>query len=278
MIFDERLLTALPFYDDRGKQAFRQEKCFRNLKTFQQLTDLTHLPPFEIMTGCTGTPCSGSTWDLYDVTDTLVLDLEGVGYDICTLIDNYTGLNIDDDYREWFVYEGGAFVANLPTGLHYIKATIGSCEYYSEVFNICTYSDKIILDYGHTCDIHNIIYRDEFQNKIVFPEKVDLSKPTYEPIKTGIVRDGRLFIDKTTAKKIYKMVFYAPEYMADAMSILHLHDTITITNKDGDTMVVDEVNANPVPFNNCFFRIDLEFISEPFTASNCCTDLNVSLK
>ncbi len=137
MIFDNRLLTTLPFYDDRDKQAFRQDKCFRNLYTFQQLTDLKHLPPFEIMTECSGTSCDDASWELYDTEDSLAQDLDASGYDICDMIDTYTGNDKDGDFKKWFIYDGDGFCNSLPVGLHYIKATIGSCTYYSEVFNIC---------------------------------------------------------------------------------------------------------------------------------------------
>jgi len=138
------------------------------------------------------------------------------------------------------------------------------------------YSDNIVLEYGHTCDIGNIIYQYGFKNKIVFADKVDLVKPTYETIKTGESREGYFFVNNAVAKKTYKMVFYAPEYIADAMSILELHDTITITNKDGDSISVDEVHAVSTPAGNCFFKCELELISDPMNSSNCCTDLNLT--
>jgi len=141
MIFDDRLLTALPFYDDRGKQAFRQEKCFRNLHTWQQLTDLRHLPPFEVITDCTGAECSSDAvelyWELYDVADIYVKDLKHADYDICSLLDEYTGNDKDGNFKKWFIYDGGDLCTDLPSGLHYIKATMDTCVYYSEVFNIC---------------------------------------------------------------------------------------------------------------------------------------------
>jgi len=412
MIFDDRLLTALPFYNDRGKQAFRQEKCFRNLHTWKQLTDLQHLPPFEIITDCTGTSCSGSSWELYDTTDTLVQDLEAAAYDICSLIDDYSGNDKDDNYKTWFIYSGGAFCADLPSGLHYIKATIGACTYYSEIFNICVpksatytdsaevysswtnisfdffgstgrniteatdgdgsgdtaetdefcgstgsvfdysfaftwntindvmemylvdsgdtlasniltvsaqttytgqftttrdgpyklvlestditdvveilgssltrriydvdYSNNIQLEYGHTCDINNIVYQYGFKNKVIFAEKVDLVKPTYETVKTGESREGFFFVNNVVDKKTYKMTFYAPEYVGDFMSTLAMHDTITLTDKNGDSVSIDEVNVTITPTSNCFFRVDCEFITDPINSSNCCNNLTLT--
>jgi len=416
MIFDDRLLTALPFYDDRGKQAFRQEKCFRNLHTWQQLTDLRHLPPFQVITDCTTTLCSGSTWELYDVTDTLASDLSD--YDFCDMLGEYTGNDKDGDSKKWFIYDGDDFCADLPSGLHYIKATIDTCIYYSEVFNICVpklatytsssqlltswvnvsfdtfttdggtpkniteadevlasdavaitnefcgetgdvfdyglqfgvgwvdnnvyayladpldlgtplsntvtmaapnlyqgiftttatgdgvyvmvlrtldacnnmtltpgilkriydidYSNNIVLDYGHSCDMDNIVYQYGFENKVVFANKVDLVKPTYETVKTGESREGYFFVNNVVDKKIYKMVFYAPEYVGDFMSTLPMNDTITLKDKNGDSVSVDEVNVTITPTSNCFFRFDCEFVTSPINSSNCCTDLTLT--
>ncbi len=416
MIFDNRLLTTLPFYDDRDKQAFRQDKCFRNLYTFQQLTDLKHLPPFEIMTECSGTSCDDASWELYDTEDSLAQDLDASGYDICDMIDTYTGNDKDGDFKKWFIYDGDGFCNSLPVGLHYIKATIGSCTYYSEVFNIClpvsssyTSSDEvftswpndnfdtfassgrditdaditgdlaraytdpfngcsgdvfdysfetswvdktdatitmyiakttdvttavsniltitsettytgqftttasgpyvlvlkadasggdldsfaavcslthrvysadadnnIILEYGHSCDIENTVYQYGFKNKLIFSEKVDLVKPTYETVKTAEARDGFLFVDKVVSKKIYKMVFYAPEYMADAINLLQNHDNITLTDRKGDSITVDEVNTDIAPATNCYHKITIEMVSNPINSSNCCDSLDLS--
>jgi len=131
--------------------------------------------------------------------------------------------------------------------------------------------DNMIIEYTNSCDLDNIYYDGLWRGpKIVFQPKIDITKPEYEITKDALPRDGYLLIKKTTTKKKYKFTFYAPEFMADAMNLLPSHDTITITDKFGDTATIKEINVNITPSSHCYFKIDVEMYIDPANVANCC--------
>jgi len=276
MNIDEKLNLPFPFLDALGKQAFRQDKCNGNLYTYQIQTGLRRFPPFEIVTtACSGTACSGDTWELYDTSDNFISDLEA-DYSICDFMD----FDIDD-FTLWIQYDGAAdFAINLPAGQYYIKVDLGGCVFYSEIVTICdiplavnvvTYAiDRLTLTYGNTCDLDNIYYTEWFLNRIIFQDKIDLTKPEYEVEKVATPLDGYLQIEKVTTKKKYKFTFYAPEFMADAMNLLSSHNRIYVTDKFGDTAVVKEANVTITAPSHCFFKIIVDLYIDPANSTNCC--------
>ena len=276
MNIDEKLNLPFPFLDSLDKQAFRQDKCNGNLHTYEIQTSLRRFPPFEIRTtACSGTACSGDVWELYDTSDNLIYDLE-TQYSICDFL--------DFDIEDWFLtiqYDGTAdFAIDLPAGQYYIKADLGACVFYSEIVTICaiplavnivTYAtDRLTLNYGNTCNLDNIYYTEWFINRVIFPNRIGLTKPEYEIEKVATPLDGYLNIEKVTTKKKYKFTFYAPEFMADAMNLLPSHNRIWITDKFGDTATVKEVNVNITATSHCFFKIEIELYIDPANSTNCC--------
>ena len=176
---------------------------------------------------------------------------------------------------DYIVYEGGDLVEDISSGMYYLEVSDGANTWYSECFNVCDDIDeRIVMEWGHSSDIDNIYYSGGFENKIVFAERYDLVKPTYEPTKIGTARDGYFFTEKVVTKKGYKLIFYAPEFMSDAMVLLPSHDTIYLTDKDDNRERVDDVNVNIVATSNCFFRIELEFVFDPIKSGNCNTNIS----
>ena len=285
-IDDNKLDLPFPFLDSLNKQAFRQAKCNGNLHTFEILTDRLRFPPFEMrVTACTGAVCD---WELYDTSDNLISDLDAE-YNICDFFD----YDIDGD--ELIIQYNGLldFAAQLPLGQYYIKASLGDggldhdydCgTFYSEIVTICPCSamledgevtnycqDTIQLEYSNSCDIGDIYYAGTWTGpRIIFQNKIDLTKPEYEVVKVATPLDGYLNIEKVTTKKKYKFTFYAPEFMANAMNLLPSHDTIYITDKFGDEAVVKEINVNANPASHCYFKIDVELYIDPENSTNCC--------
>ena len=176
---------------------------------------------------------------------------------------------------DYIYYEGDTLASSLTPGEYYIKLNDSANTWYSERFCVCNDVDeRIVLEWGHSNDIDDIYYADGFENKVVFAERNDLVKPVYEPTKVGTTRDGYFFTEKVVTKKGYKLVFCAPEYMADAMALLPSHDTIYLTDKDGNREQVDDVNVSISPTSNCYFMIELEFIFDPILSGNCNTNIS----
>jgi len=141
-------------------------------------------------------------------------------------------------------------------------------------------NNHIILNYSHSCDDQNafgkILYQTGFNNRIIFQEKNDLVRPEYETIKEAVSRRGHVIVTSVVTKKAHKLIFYAPEFMADAIKLLPAHDTIILTDKNGDSADVVEVDVDITPAGNCFFKIDLTLYVGPLHTTNCCNNFTIS--
>lgn len=155
--------------------------------------------------------------------------------------------------------------------------------YYISILDITdeiTYQcpDQISLAYWNECDLGNIIYQTGYKNLVYFPSpKIDLSMPSYEITKDTEMRDGERLVYKTTMLKTHNLVFLAPEYMADAMSILDQHDNIwmRLSCCDYQQVQVGQIDVKIERFNSCFFKITLSFVIDPMIKGSCCNDFTL---
>lgn len=138
--------------------------------------------------------------------------------------------------------------ASLPfdKGRYYMefvfKYTVSSTDYfisvYSEVFTCVEntelsqytkieWKNSSSLDTGtaiipYTAGYTNILYLD-----------TDVCQPTYEFEEEGENRNGYFFPIKQISYKKYTFKIVAPEYMCDAMRLVRMSDSVTITDKNG---------------------------------------------
>lgn len=155
--------------------------------------------------------------------------------------------------------------------------------YYISILDITdeiTYQcpDQISLAYWNECDLGNIIYQTGYKNLVYFQSpKIDLSMPSYEITKDTEMRDGERLVYKTTMLKTHNLVFLAPEYMADAMSILDQHDNIwmQLSCCDYQQVQVGQIDIKIERFNSCFFKITLSFVIDPMIKGSCCNDFTL---
>ena len=120
-------------------------------------------------------------------------------------------------------------------GLYYLAICIsGLGTIYSDVFTITNrVSDYMLIEYSNSYNFelkNGIVdFSDNFAFKCYLNTQV--GKPEYDFEEEATERMGYTFIESQVSKKIYKFTFIAPEYLCDALRIVRLCDTKTITSK-----------------------------------------------
>jgi hypothetical protein len=223
-MFDNNLHIPLRIYDAVEKQD--RFKSYATTKRFTQYTDTTHLPQFQVKIAKND----------YFVTTKLVDVLTGSETNIPGYSDFY---EVDFATFTYAIYDRSETLSTLPTGDYYLKITTASDVLYSEVFTVGDITGKTILEWYNTNDIGGIDYsnsvggHDQYKNSLIFD--CTLAKPEYiveeEAVEDG---DGNQMMTFQRTVKLFKFWFYAPEYIADALSIVSLHDFVTLTTHYGE--------------------------------------------
>lgn len=216
--------NAFRFYSDKSMQNRYFDYVGGNLRTWKLNTDVYRLLPFQIQVAL-NTEASDVVVKLCEALDDSETDISSyfvAGTDLFTAdFTSYT----------YLIYRRNQNLqTELIKGTYYLKVTVGATSYYSEVFNVVDPTGMIIIDYYHSSDIGTIHYNnsgDQYTNKLIVDTK--LNRPEYEYEEEGI-EDGDVNFIPTFQRlvKKYKFIFYAPEYVVDAVSLIPFHDSITI--------------------------------------------------
>lgn len=85
----------------------------------------------------------------------------------------------------------------------------------------------ITIEWRGSCDFGEVFFQQGFKQRIYIDSVI--ANPDYDLREEG-GEDGQKQFHQTFAlfKKIYKFEFIAPEYICDAMTLIPLHDDITI--------------------------------------------------
>lgn len=135
----------------------------------------------------------------------------------------------------------------------------------------------IKLEWGNSCDLGTIYYNGGFKNIVYFDSEI--GEPGYENVEEGFENSEGVFI-KTSEKlqKVYKFVVVVPEYLADALAALPLHDSIIISTTDGlFRQAVRNVRTDISPesiTNSCLFTVEVRFqLNDQIIKDNCCVNM-----
>lgn len=259
------------FYDALEKQNKNYAYVHGNVRTFQLLTDIYHVPTFQIKVASAVVDAGDIDIKLVDLVDDSEVDIDAYftfGTDL--YIETFT------DYNYLIYNRSKNLNTLLDKGTYYLKITLnaGSPTYpevlYSEVFCVKDITGCTIITYYSDMDIDGIDYtngaKTQFQNKLIIPNK--LFKPDYVEEAEG-TEDGEgnfLATFKSTVKN-YKLLFYAPEYIVDAFSLIPLHEHITVVADNGEsstetlTVVEDSFEMTGVEWTDgkAFAKITCEF-------------------
>lgn len=135
----------------------------------------------------------------------------------------------------------------------------------------------IKLEWTNSCDLGNVYYQDGFVNKMFID--AEIGAPEYEEVIDSEENgEGVEIVIYQKQQKKYKFEFLAPEYVADAIKFMAMHDSINLTTTDGliSTQIRNvEVNVSwEDSTNQCMALIQVTFQQDDqVVKDNCCTSL-----
>lgn len=116
----------------------------------------------------------------------------------------------------------------MQNGRYYIRATIGSSYWYSDIFTVVNDIEPYLkitwwdLD-DFTMDAGTIVYKNPAFKNVLYLQS-DLAKPEYPFEEEGETRDGYFFPTKQISEKRYRFNFLASEYLLDVMRFIRMAD------------------------------------------------------
>jgi len=138
-------------------------------------------------------------------------------------------------------------------------------------------ANYIKLQWSNSCDLGGIYYQAGYSNKLYFDTNV--GKPEYEEeTEEEYNGDGVLISTFQRLVKIYKMQVVCPEYVADALKLLPMHDNISITFLNGQYSgvirnVKVDVSWEDIT-DDCLATVDISFQQDDqVVKTNCCVPL-----
>jgi len=138
-------------------------------------------------------------------------------------------------------------------------------------------ANYVKLEWSNSCDLGGIYYQGGFINRLFFDANVGM--PDYEEeIEEEYNGDGVLISTFQRLVKIYKFQVFVPEYIADALKLMQLHDTITLTFLNGTySSAIRNIKAD-VSFeditNGCLALVTISFQQDDqVVKTNCCVNL-----
>ena len=271
------LKNVLRFYDKKEKQNRYYGYVNGNLRTWRLYCDVYLLLSFQIEVS---TSASDFVVNLVDADDETSVNI--TSYFDTTGTDANLYLQTFDDFKYLIYNRSKNLTSTIPQGIYYLHVVCGGSNYYSEVFHVSDLSDKLIIDYYHSSDIDGIDYTNgdyaQFSNKLVVDTK--LNRPRHEYEEDG-TEDGEGEFLPTFQKivKRYRFIFYAPEYIVDAVMLLPLHDTINVATANATNQNENLTNTKSwvvdVDWNDTkgFAKITCEFHTEAITLTPCANNV-----
>ena len=131
-------------------------------------------------------------------------------------------------------------------------------------------NDYILIEYSNSVDFGDILYQNTFENKIYLD--ADVSKPEYEIVEEGTENgDGEFFPTFQKWAKKYSITFYAQEFLVDALTLMTLHDQITVTLRNGEASNVLDAEVEYKWDSNieCWAEVTLSFVTDYIIRKKC---------
>ena len=131
-------------------------------------------------------------------------------------------------------------------------------------------NDYILIEYSNSVDFGDILYQNTFENRIYLD--ADVSKPEYEIVEEGTENgDGEFFPTFQKWAKKYSITFYAQEFLVDALTLMTLHDQITVTLRNGEASNVLDAEVEYKWDSNieCWAEVTLSFVTDYIIRKKC---------
>lgn len=225
-------LSPLPFYDNLSDQNHKKDYAFGAIHPI--VIYKAWLIPFQVVLS------SGSAIEwvrLYDYNTNEFTDI--------TQSMNSTGLTLKS-YADFKIlkYSATSAITGLQhEGLYYLAISITDYGIiYSDLFSSNNNMDCYLkLEYGNTHNLYlkngMVDFSDNFKFRCYLSTQVGKPEYTFEEEATD--RGGYSFIEFQVSKKIYKFTFLAPEYLCDALRIVRMCDSKTVTSKNKIYKAID---------------------------------------
>ena len=137
-------------------------------------------------------------------------------------------------------------------GQYYLKVTVGTTAYYSDVFTaVADISAYLKVEWWDTEDFvmdgaaiaYDLGSGSYFKNRVYL--NTQLGKPEYEYEEEGEKRDGLFFPEKMISEKTYKFNFLANEPLCDVMRLARMSDYVKVTDKYANVYNCDTFLITP---------------------------------
>ena len=147
----------------------------------------------------------------------------------------------------------------------------------SEVWAIRTFSEKYTrINFSNTCDLGEILYSEGLEQSLWLESEI--MEPTF-PLEEEGAKDGYARFIRSFARQDKKWLLRTkalPDFMADVLYRLMLHDTIELIDRVGDTHTVKalEVEHEYLWDDKYYAKFDLTFdFDEAVIIGGCCNNI-----
>ena len=293
MIIPQDLLTALPFWDIKEKQTFRQHFCngAEEAGAIQCRHD-RHLPWIIKNQGSAPTyvylvASNGLT--AIDITSRLTLaNITVDSVDFCYHEGAVDVSNMDSDNNE-YLWNGSTwgllgdksynnFVQ--PCGLYYYEISFGGTLYFSELMQIATFaelSDSTDIE-SNRCRIEAVSTCSISEIPPIISQKLFIKSPAADPeyqTTKDVAEDGNDDTIDLWVKMVkrYRVTFFGIETIADFVASLPLYNTINFTDQYGFQGPIKDLTYQiqwPEDKDGCLALIEVSFIREYIAQTGCC--------
>lgn len=124
-----------------------------------------------------------------------------------------------------------AVLSGVDYGTYFLRLVVGSRQYalFSEWFTY-TAVPSVRIEWNDVANLAlgegYIPYAEGYVNRVWLNTSVGF--PDYETDKEGDERDGYFFMEKGISRKVYRVRFFAPEYLCDVLRLVPVSDVVTM--------------------------------------------------
>lgn len=215
--------SCIPFYQSIDDLDHFKEYAFGDI--YNNCCD-KKLLPFQIVR--MGNFTNISSVKLYNINMSGELDITTYMVNAGLYIKTFTAYSI-------IIFPANVSIPELPLGQKILKITDGATTYYSDVILIMdSVSDKLCLKWSNDKDLtipkSRICYENNFFNYVYFD--TEIGKPEYPFEEEQETLNGLKFPIQQISKKTYKFSVIIPEYLADVLRLVRMHDNIVVQLKN----------------------------------------------
>ena len=256
MNINSEIKQPLRIYDATNKQFFNRNPYNNDVNIPCLVVDKDKFMPITL----TRTPAITDV-----VTHIYLYDMDGNESDNLTNLFTFTRLTSKDLDTDYLLYiANDSLSTSLPLGIYYMKLYDGTNTWYTDHFIIDHFTETVQLEYYNTVDMADFIYQETasgiFKNRFkllgFIQDNGDIED--YEES----VRDINYNKKKTyhRKQKIYQLVILCNSILYDALQIMAIHNTITLTNRLSESSQIEITDITPTGYEGTgYMKVVMKF-------------------